>query len=325
VRKRWVFSGAATVVALGLFLNNSSSLTARPNGIPGILAHRGVHQTFSTEGLTRDTCTAARINPPTNQYIENTKSSITASFAVGATALEIDVHPTTDGEFAVFHDWGLECRTNGKGVTREQSISYLKSLDLGYGYTADGGQTYPFRGKGVGLMPTLAEVLKSYPSHRFLINIKSNDSSEADRLVAYLAKIGVKADGDLWIFADGEPRLRLAQIAPKARVIGKKDLKTCSMAYLVLGWSGAVPGSCRGKFIAIPTNLAPMFWGWPNRLIKRVEEADVEIMLVGPVGRGGGIGVDDPADLSAVPEGFHGVIMTDNIEIIGPAVRRLSR
>ena len=32
--------------------------------------------------------------------------------------IEIDVHPTTDGQFAVFHDWTLDCRTNGAGVTR---------------------------------------------------------------------------------------------------------------------------------------------------------------------------------------------------------------
>lgn len=313
------------MIALGLFLNNSSNLVARPDGIAGVLAHRGVHQTFSKKGLTRDTCTAARMNPPTNPYLENTMPSIAASFVAGATVVELDVHPTTDGEFAVFHDWGLECRTNGKGITREQSMSYLKTLDLGYGYTADDGQTFPFRGKGVGLMLTLAEVFKSFPDRRFLINIKSNDPSEADSLVAYLAANGIEATGDLWIFADGKPRNRLAQIAPNARVIGKQDLKTCSKAYLARGWSGAVPASCHGKFIAIPTNLAPMFWGWPNRLIERMEEADVEIMLVGPVGHGGGIGVDDPADLKAVPKGFGGVIMTDNIEIIGPAVQRLNR
>lgn len=325
MRKRWMFCGAAALVALGLFIHNSSSFATRPDGASGVLAHRGVHQTFSKVGLTRDTCTAARIDPPTNPYLENTIPSMTASFAAGATAIEVDVHPTTDGEFAVFHDWGLDCRTNGKGVTREQSMTYLKTLDLGHGYTADGGQTYPFRGKGIGLMPTLAEVLKSFPGRRILINIKSNDPDESDGLVAYLAARGVKADGDLWIFADGRPRQRLAQIAPNARAIGKKDLKACSLAYLALGWSGAVPASCQGKFVAIPTNLAPLFWGWPNRLIERMEKADVEIMLVGPVGHGGGIGVDDTADLKAVPEGFGGVIMTDNIEAIGPAVRRLGR
>ncbi len=70
-----------------------------------------------------------------------------AAFDAGADIVEFDVHPTTDGHFAVFHDWTLDCRTDGKGVTREHTLAELKKLDAGYGYTADGGKTYPLRGK----------------------------------------------------------------------------------------------------------------------------------------------------------------------------------
>jgi glycerophosphoryl diester phosphodiesterase len=72
-----------------------------------------------------------------------------AAFNKGADMVEFDVQPTTDGQFAVFHDWTLNCRTNGAGVTRDHTMKELKALDVGYGYTADGGKTYPFRGKGV--------------------------------------------------------------------------------------------------------------------------------------------------------------------------------
>ena len=34
-----------------------------------------------------------------------------AAFAAGADIVEFDVHPTSDGQFAVFHDWTLDCRT----------------------------------------------------------------------------------------------------------------------------------------------------------------------------------------------------------------------
>ena len=34
-----------------------------------------------------------------------------AAFAAGADIVELDIHPTTDGQFAVFHDWTLDCRT----------------------------------------------------------------------------------------------------------------------------------------------------------------------------------------------------------------------
>lgn len=321
MHRGWIVAVATAGVGLALYLNNSSGLATLSAGKPGVLAHRGIHQKFRRDGVTRDTCTASRIHRPTNPYLENSLPSLKAGFDAGATTLELDIHPTTDGEFAVFHDWGLECRTNGRGVTRKQPMAYLKTLDVGYGYTADNGATFPFRGKGVGMMPTLAEVFQTFPGRQFLINIKSNDPTEADRLVNYLKSRGVDADGKLWVFADRRPRDRLAQIAPKARLMSKKGLKTCSMTYLATGWSGHVPSACRGKFIAIPTNLTRLFWGWPNRLQERMKKADVEVMLVGPVGKGGGIGVDRVADLDAVPKGFGGHVITDNVEVVGPALR----
>ena len=56
----------------------------------------------------------------------------------------------------------------------------MQSLDIGYEYTHDGGKTFPFRGKGVGKMPSLTEVLEKFPNEKFLINIKSNKPSETD-------------------------------------------------------------------------------------------------------------------------------------------------
>ena len=151
------------VVATSLYLANASALVSPPADTPAFLAHRGLHQTFSTEGLTGDTCTASRIDPPSHPFLENTIAGIKAAFDLGASTVEIDVHPTTDGQLAVFHDWTLDCRTDGHGVTRAHSLAELKKLDIGYGYTADGGKTFPFRGRGVGLMPSLTDVLDAFP------------------------------------------------------------------------------------------------------------------------------------------------------------------
>ena len=145
-------------LAIFLYLNNSSLLADPPADRPILLAHRGLGQTFDIAGATNDTCTATRIHPPEHPYLENTIPSMRAAFEYGADIVELDVHPTKDGQFAVFHDWTLDCRTDGSGVTREKTMEELKKLDIGYGYTADGGKTYPFRGKGVGLTPTLDEV-----------------------------------------------------------------------------------------------------------------------------------------------------------------------
>lgn len=316
---------AATALVVGaLWLGNTSLLAPHPQGTPIVLAHRGVHQTFRRAGIDRQaTCTARRIFPPTNPYLENTLPSMKASFAAGADMLELDVHPTTDGEFAVFHDWTLDCRTNGHGETRAHSMAYLKRLDVGYGYTADGGRSWPFRGRGVGLMPTLEEVLHAFPNRRFLINIKSNDPTETDRLIAYLKARHHPTDGRLWVLAAKRPAARLLAIAPQARLFSVARIKRCTYDYMLWGWSGHVPDACRHGIIAVPTDLRRALWGWPNRFLARMKAADVAVMIAGPV-RGPKpreTGLVSPDQLAAVPPGFSGLILTDHVERIGPAAK----
>lgn len=136
-----------TLLILGvfLFLNNSSLLTKERNDKPLLLAHRGMAQTFHMEGITGETCTAERIYEPEHNFLENTIPSMEAAFEAGADIVELDIQLTKDGQFAVFHDWTLDCRTNAKGNTREYTMEELKKLDIGYGYTADHGKTHPFR------------------------------------------------------------------------------------------------------------------------------------------------------------------------------------
>lgn len=322
MRKRRITAAVAGLSICAIYLANASWLAPEPRGVPGVLAHRGVHQTFRREGLDPyKTCTATRIYPPTNPYLENTLPSMRASFAAGATAIEVDVHPTTDGEFAVFHDWTLDCRTNGHGVTREKPMSYLRTLDLGYGYTADGGKTFPFRGKGVGMMKTLDEVIKAFPGRQILINIKSADPTESERLVAYLKSRGHPTDRRLWVWAERAAGDRLRGLAPDAFVLNKSRLKSCSYRYLALGWSGYVPDVCRGGAIGVPINLRWAFWGWPNRFLKRMKDAGVLVMLAGPRGGREPL-ISDATQLNALPRGFDGLIVTDYIGRIGPEARR---
>ena len=116
---------------------------------------------FLREGISE------RIYEPDHPFLENTLPSMKAAFEAGADIIEFDIQLTKDGEFAVFHDWGLECRTDAEGQIKDYTMRELKKLDLGYGYTANNGETYPFRGKGVGLMPTLDEVLSHFPKQIF--------------------------------------------------------------------------------------------------------------------------------------------------------------
>jgi glycerophosphoryl diester phosphodiesterase len=278
-----------------------------------------MHQTFRTDGLKGDTCTAERIHPPEHDYLENTLASMEAAFRLGADIVELDVHPTTDGHFAVFHDWTLDCRTNGKGITREHTRAELQALDIGYGYTADGGKTFPFRGKGVGQMPTLDEVLAAFPDKRLLINIKSDDPDEGRLLADRLRRLPPVRRLRLMVYGGARPIEALQAALPEIRVMSRSSLKSCLVRYLAVGWAGIMPAACRHTLLLVPVSHAHWLWGWPDRFLKRMRAAGTEVFALGTWSGGDfSTGIDDAAELGKLPAGFSGGIWTNRIDRIAP-------
>lgn len=319
---RKILIGLVILVA-AVYFWNASWRVAPPPGEVRLIAHRGVHQTFSREGLDNDTCTAERIFRPTHAFLENTIPSMQAAFAAGADIVELDVHPTTDGRFAVLHDWTVDCRTEGTGVTRDHDLAYLKTLDVGYGYTADGGGTFPFRGHGVGLLPALDEVFEAFPERRFLVNFKSNEAREGDMLATLLAEHPEWHASAWGAYGGDAPTLRAAELVDGLAVWSRRGMVDCLLHYLGYGWTGIVPDACRGTRVMVPLNVAPFLWGWPNLFLQRLGDAGSEVILLGPYAPGdpGTAGIDTLEQLAQVPEQFTGYLWTNRIELIGPALR----
>jgi glycerophosphoryl diester phosphodiesterase len=314
----------ALLFAAFCFLNNTNLFSPGESGRPPLLAHRGLAQTFDVAGVESDTCTASRIHPPEHPYLENTLASMEAAFRAGADIVELDIHPTTDGRFAVFHDWTVDCRTDGKGVTREHTLADLKALDVGYGYTADGGKTFPFRGKGVGLMPSLDEVLAAFPGKRFLIHIKSNDPAEGEKLADYLARLPPEAQRVLAVYGGRLPvavvRTRMANI----KTMSARQEMGCLLSYLVVGWSGFVPPSCTNSLILVPRDYGKWLWGWPDRFADRMRGVSSEVFVLGP--RGGdefSSGIDTAEAFATIPHREHLGIWTNRIDRIAPLAEAL--
>ncbi|MBI1210321.1 MAG: glycerophosphodiester phosphodiesterase [Alphaproteobacteria bacterium] len=317
----WTLATLIVAVAAAAVLN--ASFWSNYRGQVTLLAHRGMSQTFSRDGLTNTTCTAKRIHPPTHRYLENTIASMKATFAAGADIVEFDVHPTTDGHFAVFHDWTVDCRTNGHGVTREHTLAELKALDIGYGYTADNGKTFPFRGRGIGLMPSLDEVLANFPDKRFLINVKSNDPHEGDLLADRLTQLPPAQRSLLMAYGGDKPIERLHERIPSMRVMSRKSLLDCGLRYIAIGWSGTMPDACRDTIVLVPVNMSWLVWGWPNLFLERMHAVGSEAFVVGAVALGetGTPGIDSEDDLVRLPSDYSGGIWTNRIELIAPRLK----
>ncbi|KZE69068.1 glycerophosphodiester phosphodiesterase [Fictibacillus phosphorivorans] len=306
------------IVALITFIYvNNSSLFVKTDEEkkPWLLAHRGMAQTFDMEGVTGDTCTAEMIHQPEHSYLENTISSMEAAFNKGADVVEFDVQMTKDNDFAVFHDWTLECRTNGEGVTREHTMNELKQLDIGYGYTADKGKTHPLRGKGIGLMPSLDEVLTEFRDQSFLIHIKSDDPAEGELLAKHLSKLPKDRLTQLSVYGGDQPINSLKEKLPEMRVMSKQTMKDCMLPYMAVGWTGYVPSKCENTQIHMPESYGKWMWGWPEKFISRLEDRGTRVIIV--AGNGGwSEGYDSVKDLKRLPDHYTGGIWTNRIDEI---------
>jgi glycerophosphoryl diester phosphodiesterase len=308
------------LLSIFIFLNNSSIFAKDREGDPLLLAHRGLGQTFSMEGIQGDTCTAERIFTPEHPYLENTIPSMEAAFENGADVVELDVKPTKDGQFAVFHDWTLECRTNAEGTTKEFTMAELKQLDIGYGYTADNGKTYPFRGKGVGLMPSLDEVLTHFPAEYFLIHIKSDDPEEGVQLAEFLRKLPAKRLAQLTVYGGDQPIETIKEEIPNLRVMSKATLKSCLLPYIAVGWTGYIPSACEKTQLHIPEKIAPWLWGWSEKFLNRMDSVDTRVIVVAGDG-GWSEGFDTSEDLKRLPANYSGGIWTNRIDEIAPHIK----
>jgi len=139
------------------------------------------------------------------------------ALAIGADALEMDIHCTADGMLVVRHDPFVESTTDGSGFIRSLRLAELKKLDAGYTWTKDGGQSFPFRGLGIKI-PTLEEVFLAFPDARLNIDIKPEEPPVVRQLCALLEEhhkleqvtIGSFHDEQLALFRQLCPEVRTA-------------------------------------------------------------------------------------------------------------------
>ncbi|NLR24149.1 glycerophosphodiester phosphodiesterase, partial [Pseudoalteromonas maricaloris] len=55
--------------------------------------------------------------------------------------------------------------------------------------------------------------------------------------------------------------------------------KSCGIDYLLVGWAGLVPDSCRNTILFIPPSMTKYFWGYPERLASRLQSHGSDVYL----------------------------------------------
>lgn len=121
---------------------------------------------------------------------ENTIEAFQRALAVGATALETDVHRTRDGHVVISHDPTGERAAGVRLRICDATLSEVKSWDVG------SGPHVRHLGAAAGVrftMPTLEEALTAVPGVPFNVDIKQHDEATARAVVAAVRRAGAAA------------------------------------------------------------------------------------------------------------------------------------
>ena len=310
--------GLVAAAAVALSLMNASWLAPKPAGALILVAHRGVAQPFDRAAA--GPCSARHLAASGHRMIENTIFSMQNAIAEGARGLALDVHASADGHAMIFRDADLACRTDGTGRVADHDLAELQRLDVGYGYSSDGGRSFPLRGRGIGGMPTAEEVLRDFRDTLLIFEL--SEPRDADALVADFARAGV-AIGERHGFAGSPAALaRLRQLSPGGWTIDRSASDACLAGYRARGWLGLVPESCRGVTILVPRRGEWTFWGWPYRFFDRLAGAGARLFIEGDADNGGLVGLEQPEQLGEVPHDYRGLLLIEDMYDVGRALQR---
>jgi glycerophosphoryl diester phosphodiesterase len=193
-RKRFLI--AATAVLSGAFVAVSLLKRERRAALrpwPSSFAHRG-----------------ASARAP-----ENTLEAFRLAVEAGAGGLELDVRMTRDGEVVVIHDATVDRVTDGSGTVAGMTLDEVRRLDAGYGFSSDGGRTFPYRGRGVRI-PTLAEVYEGFPDTCVNADIKEAQPEAEEAVLSVIRE--ADAEGRTLVASTDHAVLRRFRKVSEGRV-----------------------------------------------------------------------------------------------------------
>jgi glycerophosphoryl diester phosphodiesterase len=146
----------------------------------------------------------------------STLHAIAHALEAGATAIELDVHATADGELVVCHDATVDRTTAASGTIASFTLAQLRELDFSYWWIPGSdvmpgrpAAEYPFRGRAPADaaygIATLREVLERFPGTVLNLDIKQTAPVVApyeEALARLLAEFGRTDDVIVASFLD---------------------------------------------------------------------------------------------------------------------------
>ena len=308
------------LAAIGLSAMNASWFAPAPKGALILIAHRGIGQPIDRAAPAAAACSARAIRASGHAFIENTQFSMQSALRYGAGGLLLDVRATGDGHAVIFRDATLECRTDGAGRVGERPLAYLKSLDVGYGYTADNGRTFPLRGRGQSGMLTLEEVLHAFGREQLIFDLA--DARAAEAAFAAFGRAGVAVGPSHGFAGPPQALARLRQLTQGGWVLDRAASDACLGGYRRTGWLGLVPDECRGLTLHVPYDGGWTLWGWAYRFADRMAGVDARLFMSADPDGPALVGLEQPEQFGAIGRLITGFLLIEDMHDVGRAVMR---
>jgi glycerophosphoryl diester phosphodiesterase len=171
----------------------------------------------------------------------NTMYAYDRALRLGADMLEVDIHTSADGELVVLHDATVDRTTDGSGRVYDMTLAEIQALDAAHDFVPGEGtiedrprSDYVYRGIRTGerkpppgykrrdfRIPTLGEVMRTYPTVPINVEIKGATDSDlasfqrnAEALAAFLNQLG-RTEGVIVASFNDAALERFHELAPQ--------------------------------------------------------------------------------------------------------------
>ncbi|HUH01072.1 MAG TPA: glycerophosphodiester phosphodiesterase [Kofleriaceae bacterium] len=238
---------------------------------------------------------------------ENTVHSFRRAMELGADALEMDAHMTSDGHVVISHDPTGERMCGVVAAIRETTLARVREWDAGWGFV-DGAGERPFRGKGY-VFPTLEEMLVEFSGVPFNIDLKQCGPSIVTRTLQLLRRARAEERVTLASFS-----LRTLLAVRTAGYGGPTALSRAEAAALMFAprrLFAALP--LMGVAAQVPVKVGPLTFG-SRRMIAKAHDLGLRIDFWT---------INDPAEARRLLELGADGIMTDDPAAIAPVFAAL--
>jgi len=145
------------------------------------------------------------------QRPENTLAAFRRAIDVGATATEVDVRTSKDGQLFLLHDATLERTTSGKGKASDLTLAELKKLDAGTWFDPQYSSER---------IPTLTEALVLCRGKiDILLDLKEQGDTYAEKVAAEVRQFGDSRKTIVGVRSVEQAKL-FRRLLPEARQLG---------------------------------------------------------------------------------------------------------